>query len=327
MKKFTLSLLLLLVLFSCNDNDSFEISEYYTKAHPVFTGIDSILYVEYYVKLKENVGFFDSEDLQREADVRLKIIDREGQSIATIWELNSAENTVLDFNYCFALNYSKESKTLTIGYVTPLYDDQVEFKIMVMDLSGNVLKNFSNNDLINIANYPMVNFPVSPNGSYYALGNRIKSISGEVVKVLSDTVMDWNSNGILVRNNIIDSVRIEIEGTEYDVYSHPKAHLWYGTEKLYLFFDKDTINIYRWPDSSFIEKHVFYRDYSQGYYSPYGGYGDDSQYNAYGLVSSSISPDMNFIVYETNGIYLYDLNSGASKKIVPGYYTYRYDSE
>ncbi|WP_303925547.1 hypothetical protein [Draconibacterium sediminis] len=316
MKKFTLLLLLLLALFSCHKEDSFEFHEYSTYAYPIFVGNDSIFYIEYYTKVKETVGLFDSEIETSETDVRFKLMDSNGQEISTIWQLSSADDLESGFNICLALNYSNQSKTLMISY-SPSFNSY-EYQLMVMDLQGNLIRNFRDDDLGYASGYNTPNFPVSPNGAYYVLYNEIKNTAGEVVKILADTIMDWNERGLLVKNQSIDSSRIEIEGNEYDVFSHPDAQIWHGEGGQYLAFDQDTIKICKWSDSSVLKK-LIVGPYQS--YSPYGylGYCPDC------FRCSSLSPNLKYMVYEASEINLVDMETGELIMVLSPFYAY--DSE
>ncbi|WP_167611444.1 hypothetical protein [Maribellus sediminis] len=323
MNKLTFLLVLLAALSSCTEEFPSNTSEYYSYTQPIFVGTDSILYIEYYVK--ENSGIRDHSGPVREADVRFKIIDTNGQDIATIWRLTDSDNPVQDFNYCYAINYSKASKTITIGYSTVLYEGESRFKIMLMDLDGNILSNVEDSDLKDMAyGFPYHNFPVSPDGGYYVVNKLIKNTQAALVKVLADTVVDWNATGLLLKNEAIDSVLTEIEGTEFATYSHPDASLWFGTQHQYLDFDLDTLKICRWPDSSILRKIQITNANTSGY-SPYGSYG----YQSYSYIyfwSSSISPDLNYLVYSDGGIQLFNLNTEEQLTLVPSY-QYSYSSE
>lgn len=323
MKKFTLLFLLLAILISCQEDFPYDTSEYISYTQPIFVGTDSILYIEYYVK--ENSGIRNQGKSKREADVRFKIIDTNGQDIGTIWRLTDANNPVQDFNYCYAINFSKVSKTLTIAYSTVLYEGESRFKIMIMDLDGNILSNVEDDDLRNIAyGYPHTNFPVSPDGRYYVVDKRLKNTNAELVKVMADTVVDWNANGLLLKNDLIDSALTDIEGTELATFSHPDAGLWFGNQHQYLTLDLDTLKICRWPDSAVLRK-IHITSATPNGYSPYGSYGYQSYYYIY-FWSSSISPDLNYITYSDGGIQLFDLNTEEPFTLIPKY-QYSYSSE
>lgn len=323
---FKISILLFLAMFllSCHEDDTnIETLEATSYSHPIFVGNDSILYLERYIKQRP------TEEGILEWWARIKIMDRQGNDLSTIWEKNLYEDNTM--NYWQLISLDHNANNLLFGYYDGMgHQTGIYSIITAMRLDGTVLNELNDDDLQGITYYgynQRYAIHVSPNGMYYAIANKIKNNSAELITTVSDTILDWNSSGLLVRNTEINSETISIEGTEYALHSHPEAHFWIGQDHRYARIHQDTLYICNWTDSSISQKvwigvtgayspygYGGYGGYSGYGYSPYG-YGGGYGYTQYGqpyLMNSSFSPDLQYLVLNNQGIHLIDLNTGNS---------------
>jgi hypothetical protein len=303
------------ILTSCNKEDvSYETLESTSYTIPVFIGNDSILHFEHYIRQKPIKAGLE------EWWIRINIIDSQGKYISTIWQKNLFENSTEDYWTCFCLDFAEDSKTLTICCTDSDYGESTLYEILVIDLDGNIVSRFVDKDIEKIASKSLDqgnSIHVSPNGMYYAITNKIKNMSGETLKVIADTIVDWNTTGLLVRNQATNTEIIDIEGIEYSVYSHPNAQFWYGQDFHYLRIVQDTVMICNLSDSSVLKK-VWFGDYNNYVHWVGNGnlaYPQYPQYIHTNMMSSSISPDSEFLLLNYIGISLLNLKTGESKMI------------